>query len=157
MIIYVEYSPDEILIRRLTELPRRSVIQELKGKYEVLKRLSAQSDLLAVVHEEIREAAPGVGRSCLKKDCRIAKGAELDTTSGHPHRSGQGTPVLAVDDAVMPCSVVPTTLTRPATSTESQPAPSSGRTSPINFLTSTVFSVVNSHPALRGLSSTNGV
>ena len=58
MIIYVECSPDEILIRRLTGLPRRRVIHELKGKYEVLKRLSAQSDLLAVVDEDPSSHVP---------------------------------------------------------------------------------------------------
>ena len=58
MIIYVECSPDEILIRRLTGLPRRRVIHELKGKYEVLKRLSEQSDLWAVVDEAPNSHVP---------------------------------------------------------------------------------------------------
>ena len=56
--IYVECTPDEILVRRLTGLARRRVIHELKGKYEVLKRLSAQRDRLAVVDEDPASIVP---------------------------------------------------------------------------------------------------
>jgi hypothetical protein len=38
--IYVECKPDATLVQVLTQLPRREIVHELKGKYEVVKRIS---------------------------------------------------------------------------------------------------------------------
>lgn len=50
--IYVECKPDEALVRHVTGLPRRQVVHELKGKYEVCKRVSAQADSKALIDED---------------------------------------------------------------------------------------------------------
>ena len=38
--IYVECKPDATLVKVLTQLPQREIIHEIKGKYEVLKKIS---------------------------------------------------------------------------------------------------------------------
>ena len=50
--IYVECRPDEILVRQVTDLPRRQVVHEIKGKGEVCNRLMRNRDLVAMVDED---------------------------------------------------------------------------------------------------------
>ncbi len=52
--IYVECNPDLTLVQALTQLPRRGIAHELKGKYEVMKRLRSARNARAMVDE-----APG--------------------------------------------------------------------------------------------------
>jgi hypothetical protein len=50
--IYVECRPDLTLVQALTQLPRREIAHELKGKYEVMKRLSSLRNARAMVDED---------------------------------------------------------------------------------------------------------
>ena len=50
--IYVECKPDFTLVQALTQLPRRGIAHELKGKYEVMKRLSSLRNIRAMVDED---------------------------------------------------------------------------------------------------------
>ena len=50
--IFVECKPDAALVRRITGLPRRHVMHELKGKYEVCKRIGAQGNCKALIDED---------------------------------------------------------------------------------------------------------
>ena len=56
--IYVECKPDAILVRAVTKLPRREVIHEIKGKYEIAKRLSSAEHSDAVVDEDPQSSQP---------------------------------------------------------------------------------------------------
>lgn len=50
--IYVECKPDAALVQILTQLPRREIVHELKGKYEIAKRLSNGTNVRAMVDED---------------------------------------------------------------------------------------------------------
>ena len=50
--IFVECNPDRLLVSRLTGLPRREIVHELKGKYEICKRLSAELGRSALLDED---------------------------------------------------------------------------------------------------------
>ena len=50
--LYVECLPDETLARRVTGLPKREIIHQIKGKYEVLERLALRSNSVALVDED---------------------------------------------------------------------------------------------------------
>ncbi len=50
--IYVECKPDELLVRQVTNLPRRQVVHEAKGKGGVCNRLMRNRDLVAMVDED---------------------------------------------------------------------------------------------------------
>lgn len=50
--IYVECKPDAALVQALTQLPHREIVNELKGKYEVLKRISNGSNAKGLVDED---------------------------------------------------------------------------------------------------------
>ena len=50
--LYVECLPDETLVRRLTGLPKREIIHQLKGKYEVLEMLATRTNSIAMVDED---------------------------------------------------------------------------------------------------------
>jgi len=50
--IYVECKPDASLVRGLTGLSRRQIVHEFKGKYEVCKRVSGQTECKALVDED---------------------------------------------------------------------------------------------------------
>ena len=56
--IYVECTPDAALVRHITDPSKRQVIHELKGKYEVCKRVSSQSDCRAMVDEDPGSVVP---------------------------------------------------------------------------------------------------
>ena len=56
--IYVECRPDEILVRQVTDLPRRQVVHEIKGKGEVCNRLMRNRDLVAMVDEDPEATQP---------------------------------------------------------------------------------------------------
>jgi hypothetical protein len=56
--IYIECNPDEVLVRLLTGLPRRQIVHEYKGKAEVLKRLSGQTERRALVDEDPNSVVP---------------------------------------------------------------------------------------------------
>ena len=67
--IYVECKPDEALVRHVTGLPRRQVVHEFKGKYEVCKRVSAQADSRALIDEDPGSFPPAyLGRMTLSDD-----------------------------------------------------------------------------------------
>ncbi len=50
--IYVECKPDGILVRALTTMPQREIIHEIKGKYEVVKKISRRKSCGAVIDED---------------------------------------------------------------------------------------------------------
>ena len=50
--IYLECKPDFTLVQALTQLPKREIAHELKGKYEVMKRLSTSTNGRAMVDED---------------------------------------------------------------------------------------------------------
>lgn len=50
--IYLECKPDFTLVQALTQLPKREIAHELKGKYEVMKRLSTSTNRRAMVDED---------------------------------------------------------------------------------------------------------
>lgn len=58
MTIYIECIPDEVLVRLLTGLPKRQIVHEYKGKAEILKRLSGQTDRRAMVDEDPHSVVP---------------------------------------------------------------------------------------------------
>ena len=56
--IYVECRPDELLVRQVTNLPRRQVVHEIKGNGEVCNRLMRNRDLVAMVDEDPEATQP---------------------------------------------------------------------------------------------------
>ena len=50
--IYVECKPDELLVRQATNLPRRQVAHEAKGKGGVCNRLTRNRGLVAMVDQD---------------------------------------------------------------------------------------------------------
>lgn len=50
--IYLECKPDAALVRGLTGLTRRQIVHEFKGKYDVCKRVSGQTECKALVDED---------------------------------------------------------------------------------------------------------
>ncbi len=56
--IYVECKPDEALVRLTAGITRKEIVHELKGKYEVLKRLDAGSNYVALLDEDPRSIQP---------------------------------------------------------------------------------------------------
>jgi hypothetical protein len=69
--IYVEGKPDLTLVQALIQFPRREIAHELKGKYEVLKRLSNLRNARAMVDERPRGKPTGLPR----KDAGVARPA----------------------------------------------------------------------------------
>ena len=56
--IYVECKPDGVLVRQVTNLPRRQVIHEAKGKGGVFNRLMRNRNLVALVDEDPGKTQP---------------------------------------------------------------------------------------------------
>ena len=56
--IYVECRPDELLVRQVTDLPRKQVVHEAKGKGGVFNRLMRNRDLVAMVDEDPGKTQP---------------------------------------------------------------------------------------------------
>ena len=56
--IYVECKPDELLVRQVTDLPRRQVVHEAKGKGGVCNRLMRNEGLMAMVDEDPGKTQP---------------------------------------------------------------------------------------------------
>ena len=56
--IYVECKPDELLVRQVTDLRRRQVVHEAKGKGGVCNRLMKNRDLVAMVDEDPEATQP---------------------------------------------------------------------------------------------------
>ncbi len=56
--IFVECKPDELLVRRITGLPRREIVHELKGKYEICQRLSGQSGHIGLLDDDPGKFVP---------------------------------------------------------------------------------------------------
>ena len=56
--IYVECKPDGVLVRQVTNLPRRQVIHEAQGKGGVCNRLMKNGDLMAMVDEDPGKTQP---------------------------------------------------------------------------------------------------
>jgi hypothetical protein len=56
--IYAECKPDALLVRYLTDLPKRQIVHDIKGKAEVCKRISAQRDCKALVDEDPSATQP---------------------------------------------------------------------------------------------------
>lgn len=50
--IYVECKPDKVLVQNLMQVPQRNIVHELKGKYEVMKRLNQQANSIALLDED---------------------------------------------------------------------------------------------------------
>lgn len=58
--IFVECNADEALVRHLTRLPRKEIAHELKGKYEVCKRVASEAGSTAMVDEDPGSNQPPV-------------------------------------------------------------------------------------------------
>ena len=56
--MYVECKPDFLLAQSVTNLPKRQIEHELKGKYEVCKRVSARRDCKGMVDEDPTSPQP---------------------------------------------------------------------------------------------------
>lgn len=50
--IYVECKPDEMLVRTLLSVSKRDVVHELKGKFEVINRISTSNGVKGLVDED---------------------------------------------------------------------------------------------------------
>ena len=55
--IYVECKPDEVLVRTLTQLPRREIIHEW-GKFEVIKKVIRQTNCTCMIDEDPNSVQP---------------------------------------------------------------------------------------------------
>jgi len=56
--IYIECKPDYVLVNTLTKFPRKEIIHEFKGKFEVCKRLEAMSDSRGLIDEDPASIQP---------------------------------------------------------------------------------------------------
>jgi len=56
--IYVECKPDFTLVRFITNLPRREIVHEFKGKHEVCKQLENRRDCKGLVDEDPLSVPP---------------------------------------------------------------------------------------------------
>ena len=56
--IYLECKADQTLVRVLTQLPRREIVHELKGKHEVAKRISNAMNALGMADEDPGQDQP---------------------------------------------------------------------------------------------------
>ena len=50
--IYIECNPDLELVRITKQIPRSEIIHELKGKYEICKRLKERANNIALLDED---------------------------------------------------------------------------------------------------------
>lgn len=70
--LYAECKPDILLVRLLTGAPKRGAIHELKGKYELCKRLGGQTNCVALMDEDPQSQQPAYVRA-LMPDKALAK------------------------------------------------------------------------------------
>ena len=56
--MYVECKPDFALVRFVTNIPKREIIHEFKGKYEVCKRLDEERNCKALIDEDPQSVQP---------------------------------------------------------------------------------------------------
>jgi len=56
--IYVECKPDFTLVRFITNLPRKEIVHEFKGKYEVCKQLGKRRHCKGLVDEDPLSVPP---------------------------------------------------------------------------------------------------
>lgn len=56
--IFVECNPDIVLLRALTNVPKRNITHEFKGKAEICKKLSKLNDCLALLDEDPSSIQP---------------------------------------------------------------------------------------------------
>lgn len=56
--IYVECKPDAALVQILTQLSHRGIVHELKGKYEVVERISSGRNARRMVDEDPGSVQP---------------------------------------------------------------------------------------------------
>ena len=83
--IYVECKPDATLVQVLTQLPRREIVHELKGKYEVVKRISNGRNARGLVDEDPEATQPAYfGRMRLEEDFPY-RGLKLLQDAGSNH------------------------------------------------------------------------
>ena len=56
--IYLECKANQTLVQVLIQLPRREIVHELKGKYEVAKRIGSARNALGMVDEDPGQDQP---------------------------------------------------------------------------------------------------
>ena len=84
--IYVECKPDELLVRQVTNLPRRQVIHEAKGKGGVFNRLMRYRNLVAMVDEDPGATQPTYMRHLSLNQDMANLGLRLYFDSSRNHR-----------------------------------------------------------------------
>ena len=77
--IYVECKPDLALLRSVTTIPRREIVHEFKGKYEICRLLEKNRNGKALVDEDPQAIQPGY-------IVRIQKGQQKDDSPQHHSR-----------------------------------------------------------------------
>jgi len=67
--IYIECKPDHVLVDALTEFPRKEIVHEFKGKFEVCKRLETSKNSKGLVDEDPSSIQPSyLSRMILEAD-----------------------------------------------------------------------------------------
>ncbi len=66
--LYAECKPDVLLVRLLTGVPKRGAVHELKGKYELCKRLGKGTNCSAMIDEEPWGHQPAYIKNLTAKD-----------------------------------------------------------------------------------------
>ena len=84
--LYVECLPDETLVRRLTGFPKREIIHQLKGKYEVLENLATQSNSTAMVDEDPNTNQPRYLERMQVREDDLSQGLQLRVDDGRANR-----------------------------------------------------------------------
>jgi hypothetical protein len=56
--IYIECKPDYVLINSLTKFPRKEIVHEFKGKFEVCKRLETNKNSKGLIDEDPYSVQP---------------------------------------------------------------------------------------------------
>ena len=84
--LYVECLPDETLVRRLTGLPKREIIHQLKGKYEVLEMLATRTNSIAMVDEDPDSNQPRYLERMRVQEDYPSEGLQLRVDDGRVNR-----------------------------------------------------------------------
>ena len=83
--IYCECKPDATMLKVLTQLPNKEIVHEIKGKYEVVKRISRSRNGRGLIDEDPGSNHPiYLSRMILQKDMPL-RGLKLleDTDRGN--------------------------------------------------------------------------
>lgn len=83
--IYLECRPDYALVRALTHIPKRDIIHDFKGKFEVCKRLEKSEGSKGLIDEDPSSFQPRYIRS-LKQETDLSNhdiNIRRDSTNGN--------------------------------------------------------------------------